>query len=65
MVIKSPCIKVCTIERRSGLCYGCARSMEEIREWGRMTDEQRDQVQSEIEERLLVHFGVSRVRKSL
>ncbi len=32
--VPSPCVKVCAIERDSGLCRGCKRSLEEIRAWG-------------------------------
>ena len=29
----SPCIGLCRIERRSGLCEGCLRSLTEIADW--------------------------------
>ena len=28
--IESPCIKVCAVDPRSGLCLGCGRSLAEI-----------------------------------
>ncbi|WP_447526076.1 DUF1289 domain-containing protein [Parasphingorhabdus sp. NYA22] len=32
--MKSPCNDICTIDRPSGLCVGCGRSLSEIAEWG-------------------------------
>ncbi|HEX2582201.1 MAG TPA: DUF1289 domain-containing protein [Dongiaceae bacterium] len=29
----SPCISVCRIDGETGLCEGCARTIEEIRHW--------------------------------
>jgi predicted Fe-S protein YdhL (DUF1289 family) len=39
--MKSPCNKVCKIEKTSGLCIGCLRTKEEIAGWPSMTDEQK------------------------
>lgn len=33
MPLPSPCINVCRIERRSGLCEGCKRTVDEITRW--------------------------------
>lgn len=38
----SPCISVCTIEEKSGWCLGCARTIDEIRDWLIMTPEQKE-----------------------
>ncbi len=32
-MVRSPCINVCEIERRSGECRGCARTLDEIARW--------------------------------
>jgi uncharacterized protein len=39
----SPCISLCRIDERSGLCEGCMRSLDEIAAWGTMnaTDKRR------------------------
>ena len=29
----SPCVSLCEVDRDTGLCLGCARSMEEKRQW--------------------------------
>ena len=44
--IKSPCVKICSLE--DGVCIGCGRTQDEIREWVIMTEIQR----AEIMERL-------------
>ena len=38
--IKSPCVKICKLE--NGVCKGCGRTQDEIREWVIMTDSQRE-----------------------
>ena len=35
--VPSPCISVCRMDERSGLCLGCYRSIDEIIDWGRQT----------------------------
>ncbi|MEM7216194.1 MAG: DUF1289 domain-containing protein [Pseudomonadota bacterium] len=41
--IKSPCTLVCSIDMKSGHCFGCGRTREEIGSWMGMTDlERRD-----------------------
>jgi len=42
----SPCTKVCKI--KEGVCTGCRRTLEQIREWGSMTDEQRQDAMREL-----------------
>jgi predicted Fe-S protein YdhL (DUF1289 family) len=39
--IESPCVKLCTIHPETRLCLGCARSIDEIAAWSRMTPEAR------------------------
>jgi len=39
--VSSPCIGVCFIEQRSGLCRGCFRTLAEISDWIEMTPEQK------------------------
>ena len=33
-MIGSPCINVCKMDERSGLCQGCLRNLAEIAAWG-------------------------------
>ena len=37
----SPCIAVCQIEEATGLCLGCRRTIDEIRDWIIMSPEER------------------------
>lgn len=37
----TPCIKVCAVEGRTGLCVGCGRTLNEIARWGAMTEDER------------------------
>lgn len=43
---ESPCIQVCKVEH--GVCTGCSRTLEEIRDWSTMTDDQRIKVKERI-----------------
>jgi predicted Fe-S protein YdhL (DUF1289 family) len=40
----SPCIGVCQIDNRTGLCIGCKRDLDEIRDWIIMTPDERQRV---------------------
>ena len=40
----TPCIKVCMVVGQSGLCLGCFRTLPEIAQWERFSDEQRTQL---------------------
>jgi len=35
----SPCIGVCLIEPKSRYCYGCTRTLPEIAQWRKKTDD--------------------------
>lgn len=39
--IVTPCIQVCAVDGESGLCLGCFRTLSEIADWSRLTDEAR------------------------
>jgi predicted Fe-S protein YdhL (DUF1289 family) len=49
--IQSPCIGVCAMSEATGLCLGCYRTIEEIREWWGMPSAQRKQVMDVLETR--------------
>lgn len=42
--IASPCIRVCAIDPRSGLCTGCLRTLEEIAAWGTLGEARRGEI---------------------
>ncbi|MBI5114114.1 DUF1289 domain-containing protein [Rhodoplanes serenus] len=48
----TPCIKVCTVDRASGLCVGCGRSLDEIAEWADLSAAARRRIMAELPARL-------------
>ncbi|PKO41887.1 MAG: DUF1289 domain-containing protein [Betaproteobacteria bacterium HGW-Betaproteobacteria-4] len=34
----SPCINICKMDARNGLCQGCLRTIDEITAWSRLDD---------------------------
>ncbi|HEX2590628.1 MAG TPA: DUF1289 domain-containing protein [Rhizomicrobium sp.] len=51
-MISSPCIKICEIDRASRLCRGCGRSLNEIAQWGSLSEAQRLQIMATLPQRL-------------
>jgi len=51
-MIQSPCIKICTLDARSGLCLGCGRTIGEIASWTSLSDAERARVTGELADRL-------------
>jgi len=49
--VPSPCISVCRMDARSGLCAGCLRTIEEIAAWSTMSDEAKRGVWLLVEQR--------------
>lgn len=39
--VPSPCIDVCTMNARTGLCDGCQRTLDEIACWSTATEEEK------------------------
>lgn len=42
--VASPCTRVCRIDDASGLCAGCARTLDEIARWSAMDETERRRV---------------------
>jgi len=51
-MISTPCIKICTMDPRAGICAGCGRSLEEIARWGGMTESERQRIMQLLPARL-------------
>jgi hypothetical protein len=51
-MIESPCVKICTLDARSGLCLGCGRTLDEIAQWRKLSDAERKRVMAELPARL-------------
>lgn len=50
--IESPCILVCSIDEKTGYCFGCGRTRAETAEWLAMTPQARRAVMAELPARL-------------
>lgn len=50
--MESPCILVCSIDDKTGYCFGCGRTREEIGAWTSYTSEQRLQIMAGLPARL-------------
>ena len=49
---KSPCVDVCALDARAGLCTGCGRTLGEIGEWSGATTERQHAILCELPKRL-------------
>lgn len=49
--IPSPCIAVCQLDPKSGLCIGCFRTVEEIGVWSTASDAERLEMLNRLKER--------------
>jgi hypothetical protein len=54
-MIDTPCVKICTLDARSGLCLGCGRTIDEIAGWAAMGAAERRRVMGELSARLAGH----------
>jgi len=52
-MIDTPCVKICTLDVRLGLCLGCGRTIDEITRWATMSVSERTQVMRELPSRHL------------
>jgi hypothetical protein len=59
-MIETPCVKVCTLDARAGLCLGCGRTIDEIAGWGAMSADERARIMAELPARLAAGGGAAR-----
>ena len=50
--VKSPCILVCSIDMKTGYCFGCGRTRDEISGWMTYSDQERDEIMAGLPQRL-------------
>jgi predicted Fe-S protein YdhL (DUF1289 family) len=50
--VPSPCTNVCRIDRRSGWCEGCRRTVDEITRWPLANDAERLAILDELPKRI-------------
>ncbi|MRG57061.1 DUF1289 domain-containing protein [Phyllobacterium sp. SYP-B3895] len=51
-IIESPCILVCAIDMKTGYCFGCGRTREEIGAWSTFSPEARRAIMAVLPSRL-------------
>jgi uncharacterized protein len=51
--IGSPCRKICAIDKPSGLCAGCGRSLSEIAAWSASSDDQKRAIIAQLPARMV------------
>jgi predicted Fe-S protein YdhL (DUF1289 family) len=49
---ESPCIAVCIIDPRTGLCFGCGRTLPEIARWSRIDSAERQALMALLPDRM-------------
>lgn len=45
---QSPCVNICVMHKRAGLCVGCHRSLDEIAAWGALSPEARRRIMADL-----------------
>jgi len=51
-MIESPCILVCSLDPRTGFCFGCGRTRDEIASWLVLSADERRAVMANLPARL-------------
>jgi predicted Fe-S protein YdhL (DUF1289 family) len=46
--IATPCIRVCTVDGKSGLCLGCFRTLAEIARWSKFSADEREAIMTDL-----------------
>jgi len=47
----TPCVAVCQIHPKTGYCLGCYRTLKEIAQWGKFSEDERQALLPELERR--------------
>lgn len=63
-MIESPCVNICTLDARSGICLGCGRTVDEIAQWAAMAAAERSRIMLELPTRLAPARGEKSVTKT-
>lgn len=56
--VPSPCIDLCRMNRETGFCEGCWRTMDEIAAWGMASERDKREVWVRITQRKLLSEGM-------
>jgi predicted Fe-S protein YdhL (DUF1289 family) len=46
--LETPCVEICEIDRTTGLCRGCGRTIAEISSWVSLTSAERRRIMGEL-----------------
>jgi predicted Fe-S protein YdhL (DUF1289 family) len=57
--MQTPCIKVCVLDARTGLCAGCGRTIAEIAAWSGMSEAERARIMAELPARIAARPAVT------
>lgn len=49
--VESPCVKICVIHKEARICTGCLRTIDEITQWSRLSNDDRRALLEELPER--------------
>jgi predicted Fe-S protein YdhL (DUF1289 family) len=50
--METPCIQVCVVDVKSGLCTGCGRTLAEIASWSGLSPAERRKIMDRLPERV-------------
>lgn len=59
-MIETPCVKICTVDARQGVCLGCGRTIDEIARWTGMSAAERSRILNEPPKRRMAQ-GVTKM----
>ena len=62
--LPSPCISICKLNKSTGFCDGCFRTLNEISQWPSMTDVERMSLLETLIQRQGIKRRVNRRRKN-
>ena len=62
--LPSPCISICKLNKSTGFCDGCFRTINEISQWPLMTDVERKSLLETLIQRQGIKRRVNRRRKN-
>lgn len=51
MSVASPCTKVCVMDPEQRYCLGCRRTLDEIAQWGSLTEDEQRAVLAQLPQR--------------
>ena len=49
--VSTPCINICRMDEQNRLCIGCFRTLEELKRWSSMSEDQRLEIMAQLEAR--------------